>query len=93
MSEAPKREPIARKYDSRHELDDAKTTDEQKEEVGWMDVIFHPYCRNPKTLNTQISAHSNYGWQSFNLFEQNHHTQEKKKGSSFKLWEVFLVKI
>ncbi|XP_074621834.1 coronin-7-like [Acropora palmata] len=33
LSEAPKREPIARKYDSRHELDDAKTTDEQKEEL------------------------------------------------------------
>lgn len=34
VSEAPKREPIARKYDSRHELEEVKTTDEQKEEVG-----------------------------------------------------------
>lgn len=33
VSEAPKAAPIARKYDSRHELVEVKTTEQQKEEV------------------------------------------------------------
>ena len=34
VSEAPKAAPIARKYDSRHELEEVKTTEQQKEEVS-----------------------------------------------------------
>ena len=34
VSEAPKTVPIARKYDSRHELEEVKTTEQQKEEVN-----------------------------------------------------------
>lgn len=34
VSEAPKAVPIARKYDSRHELEEVKTTEQQKEEVN-----------------------------------------------------------
>ena len=33
VSEAPKAAPIARKYDSRHELEEIKTTEQKKEEV------------------------------------------------------------
>lgn len=34
MSEAPKAAPIARKYDSRYELEEVKTTEQQKEDVN-----------------------------------------------------------
>lgn len=34
VSEAPKTVPIARKYDSRRELEEVKTTEQQKEEVN-----------------------------------------------------------
>jgi len=33
LSEAPKAAPIARKYDSRHELEEIKTTEQKKEEL------------------------------------------------------------
>ena len=37
MSDAPKEAPIARKYDSRHELEEVKSTEQMKEEVGVLD--------------------------------------------------------
>ena len=38
VSEVPKPAPIARKYDSRHELEEVKSTEQMKEDVS---VIFH----------------------------------------------------
>ena len=34
MSEVPKEVPIARKYDSRHELEEVKSTEQMKEDVS-----------------------------------------------------------
>lgn len=34
MSEVPKEAPIARKYDSRHELEEVKSSEQMKEEVS-----------------------------------------------------------
>lgn len=34
MSEVPKEAPIARKYDSRHELEEVKSDEQKKEEVN-----------------------------------------------------------
>lgn len=34
MSEVPKEAPIARKYDSRHELEEVKSTEQIKEDVS-----------------------------------------------------------
>ena len=39
MSEAPKEAPIARKYDSRHELEEVKSTEQMKEEVSILPSI------------------------------------------------------
>ena len=54
MSEAPKTEPIPRKYDSRQELVEAKTTDQQKEEVG-KDVMKFLLLISAFSLNKFIS--------------------------------------
>ena len=40
VSEAPKAAPIARKYDSRYELEEVKTTEQQKEDVN----VLIPFC-------------------------------------------------
>jgi len=51
VSEVPKEAPIARKYDSRHELEEVKSTEQMKEEVSvihntsvieQMDIRFYP---------------------------------------------------
>ena len=40
MSEAPKAAPIARKYDSRHELEEVKSAEQMKEDVSVIQNTF-----------------------------------------------------
>lgn len=40
VSEVPKETPIARKYDSRHELEEVKSTEQMKEEVSALPSIY-----------------------------------------------------
>lgn len=43
MSEVPKEAPVARKYDSRYELEEVKSTEQKKEEVN---IIHNTVCLN-----------------------------------------------
>ena len=45
MSEVPKEAPIARKYDSRHELEEVKSSEQKKEEVNII-IIHNTLCLN-----------------------------------------------